>query len=489
MICLVNPSSTRWRYRIPLSVLAIAASLEGHYDYEIVDGNLDREIFTTLPRLIREKRIRYAAFTVMPGPQLEQSILLSRLIRQEFPHVTIIWGGYFPTLHTGVVLNAPYVDYVVRDQGDYAFKRLIDCLEHGGSPGSIPGLSYKEHGIRHNEKQKLIDPNELPALPYHRVDLRRYIGRTYVGTRTVNYHSSVGCPFLCGFCAVAASYKARWLGLTPERMVNDLRWFAQHHGVNAIEFHDNNFFTSEKRTREFSERLGDGEFTWWGEARPDTLLAYDDQTWREMRRAGCKMIFMGAESSSPEVLALMDKGGTQTPDTVLELAGKMRSFNIVPEFSFVLGSPTADVQEDIERDIRFIKRIKAINPRSEIVMYVYSPVHFEDSDLFHAAREHNFSYPQSLDDWLLPEWQLHDLRKSPVTPWLSKRDIDRIRNFERVLNACYPTVSDLKLRALGRNVLKLLGSWRYRLSLYTIPYEIALMQRLFRYRQPEVEGF
>ena len=76
MICLVNPSSTRWRYRIPLSVLAIAASLEGHYDYEIVDGNLDREIFTTLPRLIREKRIRYAAFTVMPGPQLEQSILL-----------------------------------------------------------------------------------------------------------------------------------------------------------------------------------------------------------------------------------------------------------------------------------------------------------------------------------------------------------------------------------------------------------------------------
>jgi radical SAM superfamily enzyme YgiQ (UPF0313 family) len=185
----------------------------------------------------------------------------------------------------------------------------------------------------------------------------------------------------------------------------------------------------------------------------------------------------------------MDKGGTQTPDTVLELAGKMRSFNIVPEFSFVLGSPTADVQEDIERDIRFIKRIKAINPRSEIVMYVYSPVHFEDSDLFHAAREHNFSYPQSLDDWLLPEWQLHDLRKNPVTPWLSKRDIDRIRNFERVLNACYPTVSDLKLRALGRNVLKLLGSWRYRLSLYTIPYEIALMQRLFRYRQPEVEGF
>jgi len=489
MICLVNPRAARWKYRIPLSVLAIGASLEGHYEYDIVDGNLDGAIFSTLPDLIRDRGVKYVGFTVMPGPQLEQAILLSRLLRERFPSVVIIWGGYFPTLHVNVVLGAPYVDYVIRDQGDFAFRRLIDSLEKGESLSSVAGLSYREGTIRHNEKQSLIDPNGLPPLPYHKVDIKRYIGPTYVGSRTVNYHSSVGCPFLCGFCAVAASYRARWIGLDAERIVNDLRWFKKHHGVNAVEFHDNNFFTSEKRTLEFAERIRGESMTWWGEARPDTLLDYDDKTWRSMSRGGCRMIFMGAESGSQHVLNLMHKGGTQTPETILDLAGRMRGYGIVPEFSFVLGSPTPTVEEDIEHDFRFIRRIKEVNPMSEIIVYVYSPVFFDDAELFNAAEKQGFRYPATLDEWLLPEWQRHDLKRQPVTPWLPPKTVKRIRNFEKVLNGYFPTLSDLKLRPVHRGAFRLLSGWRYNLSFYTAPYEIMAMQKFVRYRQPETEGF
>jgi len=488
-IVLVNPRATEWRARIPLSVLAIGASLEGKHDYEIADGNIDTSLEETLPRLIGASGARYAGFTVMPGPQLTQSIRLSRMLKSRFPALTIVWGGYFPSLHADVVLGAPYVDYVIRDQGDISFRRLIDCLEEGGSPAAIPGLSYRDGGIRHNERQQLIDPALLPPLPYHRVDVRRYIGRTFLGTRTVNYHSSAGCPFLCGFCAVASSYRARWAGLPAERVAGDLVWFRERFGVNAVEFHDNNFFTSERRTREFAERMRGQGMTWWGEARPDTLLAYDDGTWRAMRASGCRMIFMGAESGSAHVLSLMAKGGTQTPETMLALAERMRTFGIVPEYSFVLGSPTATVREDIEHDIRFIRKIKAINPDTEIIVYVYSPVQFDDAELFNAARTHRFAYPRTLEDWLRPEWQAHDLKKRPVTPWLTAGDIRRIRNFERVLNAVFPTVSDMKLTPLGRRALRLTGAWRYRTGLYGAPYEVAALQRLLRYRQPEREGF
>jgi anaerobic magnesium-protoporphyrin IX monomethyl ester cyclase len=489
LVCLVNPQATDWKCRIPLSVLSIGASLEGQYTYEILDGNIDRTLHVTLLSRIRERGVKYVGFTVMPGPQLTQAIQLSRLIRDKSPGVTIIWGGYFPSLHAAVVLGAPYVDFVIRDQGDFSFRMLIDCLEKGGSLSSIPGLSYKDGCLRHNEKQPMIDPCVLPPLPYHRVDIGRYVGQTYIGTRTVNYHSSVGCPFLCGFCAVASSYRARWAGLSAERIADDLEWFNREFGVNAVEFHDNNFFTSEKRTLEFAQRMRGKGFTWWGEARPDTLLAYDDLTWRAMRESGCKMIFMGAESSSQQVLALMAKGGTQTPETILRLAERMRKFRVVPEFSFVLGSPTPTVEQDIENDIRFIRKIKKINPETEIIIYIYSPVQFEDADLFTAARAHKFSYPEKLDDWLLPEWQAHDLKKNPVTPWLNAGNIRRIRDFERVLNARFPTFSDLKLTSAHRFVLRLAGSWRYAFSLYQFPYELAILQRLFRYRQPEKEGF
>ncbi|MBI1808036.1 MAG: B12-binding domain-containing radical SAM protein [Ignavibacteria bacterium] len=489
MIALVNPQATSWRYRIPLSVLSIGASIEGHYPYEIIDGNVDRKLSETLPKLIEEKKIKYIGLTVMPGPQLHQSIKLSKMLRNRFPSLKIIWGGYFPTLHKTVVVNSGYVDYVIRDQGDYTFKQLIDVLEHGGSLASIAGLTYCNGTVHHNQRQELIDPNELPPLPYHKVKLAPYVSPTFLGTRTVNYHSSVGCPFLCGFCAVAAVYKARWIGLTPERIVTDLLWFKQHYNVNAIEFADNNFFTSEKRTHEFSERMVGRDITWWGEGRPDTLLNYNDRTWQLMKRSGCKMIFFGAESSSQKILDMMDKGGTQTPDTVIELASKARAIGIVPEFSFVLGSPSDVVDEDLEKDIEYIKKIKRINPQSEIIIYVYSPVFFEDAELFEMAKSHGFSYPTSLDDWLEPQWLNHDLRKTPVTPWLKAKHLRRIKNFERVLNACFPTNSDLKLHNIHRRIMKFLGYWRYQLSVYNAPYEVAAIQRYFRYRQPEIEGF
>jgi len=260
--------------------------------------------------------------------------------------------------------------------------------------------------------------------------------------------------------------------------------------VNAVEFIDNNFFVAEHRTREIAERLRGGRITWWGEARPDTLMQFDDSTWRAMRDGGCKMIFLGAESSSDEVLAQMDKGGTQTSDTVLELAERMKKFGIIPEFSFVLGTPSDEVDRQIERDINYIRRIKAINPQSEIVIYVYSPVCFDDAELLRQAHSRGFAFPKHLTDWLDPAWQVFDLRKNPRTPWLEARHVDRIVNFERVLNARFPTISDIKLKSWQTAILKTLGSWRYKFGFYAAPWEIRLVaNRLFHYRQPEIEGF
>lgn len=489
MILLINPRATSWKPRIPLSVLSIGASLEGMYPYHILDGNLDPHLIDSVLGALRQQSIKYVGITVMPGPQLVQAIHLSKAIKRASPRTVVIWGGYFATLHPEVVITSNYVDYVIRDQGDYAFRALIEALETNSSLDNIKGLSYNDGGPKHNEAQGIIDPNTLPLLPYHQVDVRRYIGRTYLGTRTVNYHSSVGCPFLCGFCAVAASYKARWLGLDACRIANDLLWFKRQFGVNAVEFHDNNFFTSEKRTYEFADRIRGLHLAWWGEARPDTMLQYDDATWRLMQQAGCKMIFFGAESSSQLVLDLMRKGGTQTPDTTLQLVTKMRQFGIIPELSFVLGNPSDNPEKDIENDIAYILKIKELNQDAEIIIYIYSPVFFEEAELFQSARSYGFAYPHRLDDWLLPEWQAHDLRKRPVTPWLSDRALRRVKNFERVLNAAFPTLSDLHLTRLQRIALRIVGRWRYKLFFYHAPYEVVAAQRLFRYRQPEIEGF
>jgi anaerobic magnesium-protoporphyrin IX monomethyl ester cyclase len=491
VIALLNPTSARWKHRFPLSLMFVGARLENRYPYEILDQNLDPDVLSRLKTMAGRAELKYLGITVMPGPQLLEAIPISKILKEKFPHLKIIWGGYFSSLHSSTVLKSGYVDFVVHGQGDQTFLDLIDFLEGNShqSLESINGISFPRNGVVvRNANRTPLDPNQMPPLPYHKVDGFRYIGKTCLGTRTAAHYTSFGCPFLCGFCAIASVYQARWLAKTPDAMIDDIDQLKGRYHINAIEFFDENFFTSEKRASAFSEKMISRGISWWAEGRPDTVLDYSDDTLQLMSRAGCKMIFFGAESASEETLQQMNKGGTQTPDTILQLAERLKRFGIIPEFSFVFGSPSSDIDSDFDRNIRFIRVIKGINPVAEIVMYMYAPVVFEESELFRVAQEHGFRFPQTLDDWMDPRWQDFDLRKTPVIPWLKPRHYSRFKNFERVLNGYFPTVTDTKLTKPKRALLRMASSWRYKSQIFTLPLELRLLFRLFRYRQPEIEG-
>lgn len=493
MIALVNPKSANWGFRIPNSLLTLAAFLENHYSYTIIDENLKINAADELKKLI-PKGIKYIGLTVMPALQLKRAYEISKEIKNLFPNVTIIWGGYFPSLHPNTVLKSNFVDYVIKGHAEFSFKQLIDSLENNNTNNlnSIQGLSFKNISkIIHNTKAEIINPDLIPRLPYHKIDMEKYLScaKTYLGPRTAAYHSSVGCPFLCGFCAVAGIYNGKWLGRSASLIADDIIYLKHKYNIGAVEFHDNNFFVSEKRVYEFSYLIKDLNIGWWGEARPDTVMKFSDDTWEIMKLSGCKMIFFGAESANDDILKLMHKGGTQNADTLIQLAEKSKKFGIIPEMSFVLGNPTNNVAKDIDNELKFIKKIKQINPDTEIIIYTYSPVNFEDSEISLAAKLKGFDYPKSLEQWVSPRWQNFDLRKNPLTPWLKPVHFRMIRNFEKTLNAVYPTKSDLKIKGWKKSLLHFFGKWRYNNDLYSFPYEIMFIQKLLKYRQPEIEGF
>ena len=67
--------------------------------------------------------------------------------------------------------------------------------------------------------------------------------------------------------------------------------------------------------------------------------------------------------------------------------------------------------------------------------------------------------------------------------------IDKIKNFETVINGVYPTVSDIRLKNWQRSFLKTYTSLRYKTGFYNFPFEIKALQKMWNYRQPEIEGF
>jgi len=497
-VLLFNPRSAIAKHRIPNAILNIAASVDGQYEWVIVDGNCEADAWQKISDHLNTGEFKYIGFTVMPGPQVKQAIPFSRQIKEQFPNTIMIWGGYFPTSHYKTILNSGYVDFVINGPGDHAFPNLLNALEKNTPYEFIKNLIYKSgNDIIKTNKEDLIEQDTLPPLPYDKLDeyysiRERYLGKTYLGNKTLAYHSSIGCPFTCSFCAVVPTYEARWKAKSAELVYKDIKYIKEKWGADAIEFHDNNFFVSERRTVEFAKLIKPEKMAWWGMARIDTMDKFKDESLALIREAGCKIIFFGAESGNDKVLKQLDKGGTQTGEQIVRFAERLKKFDIIPEYSFVLGVPgpnPKEVMEQIDFDINFIKRIKETNPKTEIILYTYSPVPTEGSELYNEVLSNGFEFPKKLEDWISPQWERFDLRKNPLTPWLNADMIERIRNFETVLNGYFPTVSDIRLNRFKRKVVRTIAGLRYKANFYQYPYEIKLLQKLWKYRQPETQGF
>jgi len=487
MIILLHPKAVKPKNRrFPLAILSIAAALEGKEEYEIVDGNLDPQPGATMDRIAAENPVELLAVSVMPGPQMVAAIALCREFRKKHPSIPIVWGGYFPSLYADATLNAGYVDFAVRGQGEDTIVELLTALRGTRKFANIRGLSYRDDfGLHaHNQERTLRSPNDFPVLPYHKLGpIERYLLPTFLGRRTAVHHASIGCPYRCQFCGVVPIFDGKQKTEAPERTAAVLAELKRNYGIDAVQFYDNNFFLNESHAREQARLLIPLGLRWWAEGRIDAFLRYSDDALREIRRAGATMIFFGAESGSDKVLAQMNK--KITTSQTLELAARIRQFGIIPEFSFVVGSPTAP-EEDTRETIEFIRRIKRINPDAEIIVQHYIPTPHPDG--MYGEVDGKIEFPRTPDEWATERWFNFTIRQDPHLPWLPGRIKRRIDNFELVINSRWPTMQDIHLPNWGRMLLKTLSSWRYALGFYEFPLELTWAQRFVSLRKPRWES-
>lgn len=487
MIILFNPRATKPRSRrFPLSVLALAAVLEGREEYVIVDGNVDPHPTETICDLIARNNVELLGVTVMPGPQMVAAIEPCRTVRSRFPQVPIVWGGYFPSVYTDAALNASYVDYAVRGQGEDTLLELLAALRAGSSLENIRGLSFQRpDGTNHHGLERVMKgPDSFPWYPYHRIPAEKYVLPSFFGERTASHHASIGCPYKCSFCGVVPAYGSREKLESPARTEAILRHLAREYGVDSVQFYDMNFFMREEHTRDLADRMAPLGMRWWCEGRIDIVSRYSDATLEALRRAGCAMIFFGAESGSDWVLKEMKKGIT-TAQT-LAVAERIRHFGIIPEFSFVIGNPH-DPERDASECLQFIRKIKRLNPQSEIIIYHYTPVPQREQQMYGEING-QVEFPNTPEEWASEKWLNFTLRIDPATPWLTRRTKALIDGFEIVVASRWPTVQDIRLPRWGRHLLKTLGSWRYGLGVYRSPLELKWAQRLIELRKPKFES-
>jgi anaerobic magnesium-protoporphyrin IX monomethyl ester cyclase len=377
-------------HEMPLSILALVPELKKRgYSVVLIDERTDKRALSTL-----EQNLRGAicvGISSMTGYQIQGGIAAAKLV-EERSDVPVVWGGWHVSLLPEESIKSPYIDIVVRGQGEVTFAELVQAIEGKKDLKEIPGITFKDRDqIIHNINRPIISINDLDPMPYDLMNINRYHPH-------FSYLSSIGCPMSCGFCADVVVYKRKWKAIDPYRLADEMATLSQKISwrIKSIYFIDNNFFVNPERVKIFCQEVikRGTRITWEALGHPHQLAQLDEGYYDLLRKSGCYRILTGAESGSQTILDYIGKKATV--EETLRFITKCKVSKIIPVLSLMCGFPQSPI-DDLKETVLFINEMKRINKDSKIKLFFFTP--YPGSQLYQKAIESGFQPPKNLEEW------------------------------------------------------------------------------------------
>ena len=128
----------------PLGILAVATPLlRAGYQICIIDSTITPNYKKQVLEEVRDALC--LGISLVTGPMIRETVEIARAIKEWNPDFPIILGGWHPSLLPKQTLEAPYIDYVVRGQGEDSLLELVDHIARGAAPDFVAGIGFK-HG-------------------------------------------------------------------------------------------------------------------------------------------------------------------------------------------------------------------------------------------------------------------------------------------------------------------------------------------------------
>ncbi len=285
-LCLINPSNplvnivnvkeSRWnRYRVwkPLSLMVLAGLTPSEWEVSIVDENLGTPDYSSMPR---PDLVGITAFTSQANRAYEVAAHFRRL------GVPVVMGGIHATMCMGEAMER--VDSVVTGEADGIWPQVLEDVRHGslkrrydGDPSAADRIGRARHD--------LLDP--------------RYAFGAIQTTR--------GCPLNCSFCSVTAFNGARY----RQRPIADVvREFQLIPEKRVLVVDDNLIGTRPEhiaRAKDLFRAMAQANVRKEWVAQATINFADDEELLTLAAKAGCRGVFIGFESPSPEGLREIGK--------------------------------------------------------------------------------------------------------------------------------------------------------------------------------------
>jgi len=459
----------------PLALLALApiAARRG-LTVDIIDSTIE-------PRY-RERIIEQlddavcVGISIVTGPMIVEAIEVARAVKATRPDVPVVLGGWHPSTLAEQSLSAPYIDVVVRGQGEITFGEILDRFLTGKTLQGVQGCSYRstDGRIIHNSPRPTVNISELPVKAYHLIDLEPYAA--LCGRRWIYYTSSHGCPYDCSFCSNASIYGRAWNALPAERVVREGVELVRRFKLDLLDIVDDNFLVDRQRGVDIARGfIESGEnFHWCIQTTANFLLRSSDDDVRLLRRSGLSRVFIGAESGSDDLLRSVNKVRFQGTKVLYEVAEKCHRANIRCTFSLIFALPD-ETDADQRQTLAMIRQIKTRFPNTEFHSNIYTP--YPGAPNFKRALAMGLQEPRSLEEWadFYPKFQR--------LPWIDEKrhvQIQRMRDYIRIAYGMDGVRRRSGLRQAANRLLAPIARARLDAHRYDLPLELWTLKGLSR---------
>lgn len=457
-IVLYNPRAVF--HTMPLALVAVASALDrDRFDVEIVDGRLERDAIARLVEAADEALC--LGVTVLTGAPIRDALAASRAVKAAHPSVTIVWGGWHPSLFPAQCLGEPAVDAVVVGQGEDAFREIVDALDAGATFAGRAGVVTRQDGrVVSGPPRPLRDLNAFAPHDYSLIPVERYFAAK--GKRQLDYVSSQGCRFRCAFCADPAVYARGWSGLLPDRVARELSDLTHLYRVEEVAFQDETFFTHAARIDELCDELlrrGSG-VRWTATLRADQACRMGEPLLAKAKRAGLARVMVGVEAGSQETLDRLQKDVRL--EQVMQAATLCARLDIGAIFNFIVGFPD-EPDASLAATLALAKRLRAMHPAFDTPIFYYRP--YPGNPLAEEARRRGYTFPDGLEAWA--DFDYVGARG----PWVSRERWEQVERFKFYARHAWS-------RGPWRWPLRAAARWRCARDWYGLPIEKRVVELL-----------
>ena len=471
---------------LPLELLQIAAgpAAEG-YEICLIDAMVEEDYLRKVLEAC-DGALLFASSCIL-GYQVWDGYRVAKAVRERFPKLPIVWGGWFPSVVPEMYFEAGVADVVGIGQGELTFLDVVRAIESGADLAQVPGLALERDGeIVYTPHRAVAGFDKFQSVPWYLLDYERYAERQAREPRhKVRYRmpipadwphdrpprgfshfSSFGCPTDCTFCCSPMLTGRRWKAIGGDALAEEIAELQERFRFDTLRFQDANWGVSEKRTREFSQGLIDrGVHVHWNATiEIETIMRYSEPTLDLVRDSGCHLLWLGAEAGTLETQERIKKH--IDVEHIPQALGRLYERGIVAGTFWIIGYP-GESRESMEATLRQAARVKRQFPGSASEVYPFRAI--PGSEDFRAAIELGWQPPSSFEEWgECFEWKWHS-HLTPLPPSV-RRTWTR---YSRTA-AHYDQYVSEGSRAM-RRVLSKIAGWRLARHDYRFPIE----QKLF----------